>query len=335
MVKSPRSRIKNSDDEFYAPVPMSSALDPSSAAARLLDAFLAGRKEETIKAYRADLEDFQAFVQASTLDQAAGLLMARGLGEANALALAYRTHLMDRNLAAITVNRRLTALRSMIKLARTLGLIPWTLEIQGLKTEGCRDTRGPGRNGFRALLEVLNGRSDSKTVRDRAILRCLFDLGLRRKEVITMDLEDFDRQAGTLAVLGKGRTAKNTLTLPPQTKQALDRWLDARGQEPGPLFLTMNRANQGEILRLTAAGLYGMVRELGRKAGLKVWPHGLRHSAITEALDATGGNIRAVQRFSRHKDVRVIERYDDNRTDLAGDVARKVAASVSDESLSA
>jgi len=39
--------------------------------------------------------------------------------------------------------------------------------------------------------------------------------------------------------------------------------------------------------------------------------------------------------FSRHKDVRVIERYDDNRLDLAGDVARKVAASVSDETLSA
>jgi len=50
MVKTPRSRIKNSDDEFYAPVPVSSALDPSSAAARLVDAFLAGRKEETIKA---------------------------------------------------------------------------------------------------------------------------------------------------------------------------------------------------------------------------------------------------------------------------------------------
>jgi integrase/recombinase XerC len=255
--------------------------------------------------------------------------MARGLGEANALALAYRTHLMERELAAITISRRLTALRSMIKLARTLGLIPWTLEIQGLKTEGYRDTRGPGRNGFRALLEVLNGRNDAKTLRDRAILRCLFDLGLRRKEVVNLDVEDFDRQAGTLAVLGKGRTAKNTLTLPPQTRQALEVWLNARGEEPGPFFLTMNRANQGEVLRLTAAGLYGKVRELGRKAGLKVWPHGIRHSAITEALDATGGNIRAVQRFSRHKDVRVVERYDDNRQDLAGELARKVAASVS------
>jgi hypothetical protein len=142
MIKAPRSRTKKSDEEFYAPVPLSpKAIDPTSQAARLLAAFLAGRKQETIKAYRADLEDFQAFVQVSTLDQAAGMIMARGLGEANALALAYRTHLMERDLAAITINRRLTALRSMIKLARTLGLIPSFLRV--LRSVDYGPIRGP------------------------------------------------------------------------------------------------------------------------------------------------------------------------------------------------
>jgi len=77
-----------------------------------------------------------------------------------------------------------------------------------------------------------------------------------------------------------------------------------------------------------------MVRDLGRKIGLKVWPHGLRHAAITEALDLTGGNVRAVQRFSRHRDVRILERYDDNRRDLGGEVAKQVAAGVPGENLS-
>src|SRR5712664_247661 len=99
-----------------------------------------------------------------------------------------------------------------------------------------------------------------------------------------------------------------------------------------PLFCSMNRTHPGKG-RLTAIGLYGMVRELGRKIGLKVWPHGLRHAAITEALDLTGGNVRAVQRFSRHRDVRVLERYDDNRRDLGGDVAKQVAASVPGDTL--
>lgn len=68
-----------------------------------------------------------------------------------------------------------------------------------------------------------------------------------------------------------------------------------------------------------------MIRELGEKAGLRARPHGLRHAAITEALEATGGDVRRVQRFSRHKDVRVLLVYDDQRKDLAGEVSRLVA----------
>jgi integrase/recombinase XerC len=121
------------------------------------------------------------------------------------------------------------------------------------------------------------------------------------------------------------------LTLPPETKKALEAWISVRGEAPGPLFCSMNRTHPGKG-RLTAIGLYGVVRELGRRLGFKVWPHGLRHAAITEALDLTGGNVRAVQRFSRHRDVRVLERYDDNRRDLGGEVAKQVAASVPGES---
>ena len=303
------------------------ALDPSSAVSHLLAAFWRGRRIETIKAYQADLEDFRAFVQASTLDQAASLLLTRGLAQANAIALDYKAHLMELHLSPATINRRLAALRSLVKLARTLGLIPWKLEVEGMKSEGYRDTRGPGRQGFHQMLQVLERRKDAKAIRDRAILRCLFDLGLRRAEVLHLDLQDLDRPAGTLAVLGKGRTQKECLTLPPETKSAIEAWLVVRGEGTGPLFHSLDRARKGNG-RLTGAGLYDVVRKLGRKAGLKVWPHGLRHAAITEALDLTGGNVRAVQKFSRHRDVRIIERYDDNRTDLAGQVARQLAATV-------
>jgi integrase/recombinase XerC len=312
---------------MHLSVPLAPAgIDPSSAAARLLAAFLSGRKPETIKAYRQDLEDFQAFVGVATLDQAAAQLLGRGQGEANHLALTYKAHLLERKLTAATINRRLAALRSMVKLGRTLGFVPWTLEVEGMKAEAYRDTRGPGRAGFRALLGLLAGRGDAKAVRDRALLRCLFDLGLRRAECVGLDLADVDQAAGTIAVLGKGRTAKILLTLPAETKAALEAWLAVRGPDPGPLFRSKHRGHGQD--RLTGAGLYYLVRELGKKAGLKTRPHGLRHAAITEALELTGGNIRAVQRFSRHRDVRILERYDDNRNDLAGDVAKLVAGSV-------
>jgi integrase/recombinase XerC len=96
-----------------------------------------------------------------------------------------------------------------------------------------------------------------------------------------------------------------------------------RGQEPGPLFTNFDRARKGR--RLTGTSIYRLVRGLGRRAGLTVRPHGLRHAAITEALDLTGGDVRAVQRFSRHRDLKVLMVYDDNRRDLGGQVARLVA----------
>jgi integrase/recombinase XerC len=101
-------------------------------------------------------------------------------------------------------------------------------------------------------------------------------------------------------------------------------WLSVRGVPSGPLFTALDRASGGR--RLTGMGLYLVVRQLGEGVGLRVRPHGLRHAAITRALDLTGGDIRSVQKFSGYKDVRLLQRYDDNRQDLGGAVARQLAA---------
>ncbi|MDP6087273.1 MAG: tyrosine-type recombinase/integrase [Nitrospinota bacterium] len=302
---------------------------PGPDTTRLVDAFLSGRNERTLEAYRQDLEDFRAFVGALTLDEAARLLLDRGHGEANGLALAYKSALVDRGLAANSINRRLAALRSLVRLARTLGLVSWTLEISNIKAQPYRDTRGPGREGFVLMLDALGKREGAKAIRDRAILRLLFDLALRRAEVCSLDLADVALEAGAVAVLGKGKTERIRLTLPPETTAVLADWLSVRGDEPGPLFLNFDRAGKGR--RLTGRGLYSMIRKLGEGVGLRTWPHGLRHAAVTEALDLTNGNLRAVQRFSRHKDVRILTIYDDNRQDLGGEVARKVASNGSHE----
>jgi integrase/recombinase XerC len=289
----------------------------------LIEAFLKGRNLRTLEAYRADVADFCRFigVDSEDIDGAARVLLERSHGEANGLALAYRAQLVDKGLRPATVNRRLAAMKSLVKLARTLGLVPWTLECPGLRSEGYRDTSGPGREGFRAMLDA------AKHHRDRAILRLLHDLGLRRAEVIGMDLEDVDLEAETVWILGKGRTQKERLTLPEPTKAALAAWIRERGPAPGPLFTNRDRAGKGTAngRRLTGTGLYLMVRGLGARAGLKTRPHALRHCGITTALDVTNGNVRAVQKFSRHRDIATVMIYDDNRRDLAGDVAKLVA----------
>lgn len=303
----------------------SDALAPTDAH-RLVEDFLGGRRKTTLDAYRRDLANFCSFLEVDSPEEAAGALLWRSHGEANALALRYRNHMVERGLSAATVNRRLAALRSLVKLARTLGMISWKLEVEGLEAVPYRDTRGPGREGVRRMLDALDTRLDAKARRDRAAVRLLYDLALRRGEVVAMDLEDVDLEDGTVAVLGKGRTAKETVTLPPKTKAALEDWLQARGSESGAVFTNFDRAQKGR--RLTGRSLHRIVRELGKEVGLRARPHGLRHAAITEALDQTNGNTRAVQRFSRHRDQRVLTRYDDNREDLAGTVARLVAEGV-------
>ncbi len=295
----------------------------------LIQSFLSGRNQKTIEAYRQDLEDFKQFLKASTIDEAAKTLLSCGHGQANALAFAYKTNLIDRGLQAATVNRRLAALRSLVKLARTLGLTTFTLEIGNMKHTPYRDTTGPGKAGYKAILDQARGeKKEPKAIRDQAVLHLLYDLGLRRGEVINLDLADIDLNAGTLAVLGKGRTQKVSLTLPAETKNILHSWLQIRGEDQGPLFTNLDPAKKGDG-RLTGNGLYRIIRKLGKKAGLKwVKPHGLRHSAITEALTLTNGNYRAVVKFSRHANIQTITLYDDNRVDLGGNIAQMIASSV-------
>ena len=92
----------------------------------LLTAFLSGRSPCTLKAYRQDLADFQTFAKTKNIEVAARVLLDQGHGQANLLLLKYRTHLVERGLQSATVNRRLAAVRSLVKLAKTFGLVDWS-----------------------------------------------------------------------------------------------------------------------------------------------------------------------------------------------------------------
>ncbi len=305
---------------------------PAVGAVDVLDAFLSGRNPRTLRAYGRDLDDFARFLGVPDSRAAVAGLLGLPHGNANAAALAYKAHLIGRGLKAATVARRLAALRSVVKMARTVGRVAWALDVESPKAEPYRDTAGPGDAGWRVMLARAKadaGGGPPKAVRDLAVVRLLHDLALRRGELVALDLADADLDGGTIAVVGKGRTDPVRLTLPDPTCDALADWTASRGGEPGPLFVRLDRAagRAGGDGRLTDTAVFLIVRDLGRKVGLArpTRPHGLRHEAITRALDATGGDVRTVQRFSRHADTRTLLLYDDRRRDLAGDVAKLVA----------
>lgn len=293
---------------------------------RLLRAFLAGRNANTRQAYATDLEAFRQYLGATTPSAAVERFLFNGHGQANALALDYRGSLTDRGLSSASVNRHLASLRSLVKVARLFGMVPWTLEVPNLRVQPYRDTRGPGREGFIAMISHLAERGDAKGVRDIAILRLLFERALRCNEACLLDMADVDFSRSSVNVLGKGRTEKEWLTIAPSTLKAIQDWVRLRGDRSGPLFHRVNRNGSfgHGTGRLTRMGIFRAVREAGAFVGLKTRPHGLRHAAITDALDR-GEPIRSVQRFSRHKDFTTLLIYDDNRTDMGGVVARAIS----------
>jgi integrase/recombinase XerC len=207
----------------------------------LIDSFFAGKSERTIEAYKRDLDDFRKHLGAESITEAARVFLSEH-GKANAIALSYTKKLIEKGLQSTTINRRLAALRSMSQMAKMLGMIPWTLQVKNRKIEAYRDTKGPGIEAFKKILSLTAARGDKKGIRDTSILRLLFDLGLRRGELIALDLEDLNFERSTIQVMGKGRSQKTELSLAALTMTALSAWLKVRGQEPGPLFLNLDRA---------------------------------------------------------------------------------------------
>lgn len=80
--------------------------------------------------------------------------------------------------------------------------------------------------------------------------------------------------------------------------------------------------------RLDTKSAYNAVHRCGRDSGIgRLTPHGLRHSAITYALQVTGGDVARVAQFSRHKKIQTLMIYDDRRRAEAAEIARLVAVS--------
>jgi integrase/recombinase XerD len=147
-----------------------------------------------------------------------------------------------------------------------------------------------------------------------ALVLLLLLTGLRVGSVIAAQVSDLghDRAHRVLDVLTK-RGRRRRMPLPPVLAAALDAMLAARGHPTdGPLFVT---ARSGTALY--ELYVYRLVQRLARRAAIqaadKLSPHSLRHAAITELLDASGGDLRRAQDFAGHADPRTTRRYDNSR----------------------
>jgi integrase/recombinase XerC len=286
------------------------------------------RSAATRRAYAGDLRAFFDAEPTPGLVGAFVALPARGIAERLAL---FKARMLGDGLSEATINRRLSAVRALLKLAHRLGVCSTDGRglVDGEKSRTYRDTRGVDLETLRALLALPN-RGTKSGLRDAAILQLLAENALRRAEVAGLEVAhaELEGKPPRLWILGKGRgSQREPITLSPVCARAIRAYLAASGHSDGSLFRA--HARNAEYQAFSGSAVYDLVRRYGAKLGIpNLAPHKLRHSAITAALDATGGDLRRVQRLSRHADVRTLQRYDDSREDFQGEVTGLLSAAL-------
>jgi integrase/recombinase XerC len=286
------------------------------------------RSPNTRRTYAKGLRDFfLTMIQKEPDPQDVAWFLSLQRVEAVFLVLQYRAYLVEKGLTPATVNVRLAAIKSLVNYARKVGKCDYSLEdVEGLRVETYRDTRGVNPDSFKQItaqvnLETLKGK------RDIAILRLLWDNALRRGEVCSLNLEDYQPGESQLWIKGKGKLTKEPISLSSKAIILIDGWLGVIGDRPSdsPLFCTVDRATFGH--RLSGNAIYNIVRDTAQAAGIEkvMSPHRVRHSAITAALDATNGDTRKVQKLSRHKNLNTLMIYDDNRHQHQSEVTNILA----------
>ena len=226
---------------------------------------------------------------------------------------AVRSVLMEKYSPA-TANKMLCALRRTLKEARRLGLMDAEDYDRASDIESIRGTRllqGRALSGeeIAALMDACTDDPTAVGVRDAAMLAILI-VGLRRSEVVNLDLKDFNRRTRALTIRGaKGRKERMNY-LPVAAVMAVEDWLVIRGKAPGPLLYPLDKAKRIITRRMSEQGVMTALQRRGKKAGIAPFsPHDLRRTFISDLLDA-GADIVTVSQLAGHANPSTTSRYD-------------------------
>jgi integrase len=180
----------------------------------LVEMVLAGLKDQSREGYRKDLSALARFLGLAGPGNAVQRLFTLGRGEANALAAAFTSDMLAREISPATVRRRFAAFSRVFKAGRRFGLTEVTPEAELPRTEALRDTTGPGKRGWERMLataEADAGTGRPEAARNLAVVLLLHDRGLRRGELAGLDWpDDFDPQRPGVQILGKGGSLLGT-----------------------------------------------------------------------------------------------------------------------------
>ena len=143
-----------------------------------------------------------------------------------------------------------------------------------------------------------------KSQRDKAILRLLYSGGLRVSELCSLQWRHVQPRddGGQISVYGKGQKTR-IVPISKATFQTLT-VLKPVDAQPDEYIFASQRAK-----RLTANGVYRIVRKAGQRCGIpNLSPHWLRHAHASHALER-GANVAVVRDTLGHSSLAITNRY--------------------------
>jgi len=248
-----------------------------------------GVSDHTLKAYR---DAFKLFLIFSADYYGIKIKSLRLEQITSELILAFLDDLQSqRRNRARTRNQRVAALKSFAKMIRLLypqhrAVAEAIFSIPQKRTQKTLV-------GFLYPEEILNvfhavNLKRKEGSRDYALLHLLFDSGARASEVATLNLDYFNPEHKTLAILGKGNRFR-MIELEPKTTQLLQLYIARFRPSPKPPYQHRLFVNQRRE-ELTRFGIYRLCRKyltmaLPPKRLLTINPvHSFRHSCAVNML---------------------------------------------------
>jgi integrase/recombinase XerD len=270
-----------------------------------------GLAQNTISAYRSDVSHFISFAKKRRYEVPAGLRDA---------VLSYLLELQRAGFTASTVARRLAALKAFFGFLNRVDILSEepTAELNSPKLIQ-RLPRVLTPEEVEKILVVPRGATPAG-LRDRAMLELAYATGVRVSELVGLNLESVNFEAGFVRVFGKG-ARERLVPLGRIAQRCLVDYL-ARGR---PLLSGGNKGlalfvnRRGE--RLTRQAFWKLLKRYARMGGVskKLSPHTLRHSFATHLLE-NGADLRVVQELLGHADISTTQVY----THLTGKRLREV-----------
>lgn len=218
---------------------------------------------------------------------------------------------------ATTANKMLSALRQTLHKAWSLGYMNAEeyqhavnfKSIRGQKAAQAEKGRHLKQGELSALIEACNDGS-KRGIRDECLIAVAYIAGLRRAELVGLQITDYDRDAGTLKIAkGKGNKER-VVPVADGAAETLTDWLEVRGPWAGPLFTVVRKGDHVTLDPLTAQSVYDILTERAEAAKVKKFsPHDLRRTFAGDLLD-TGTDIATVQKLMGHANANTTAGYD-------------------------